>query len=60
MSVLGWCAVVPMGVNKANFKEMKCNHIYVHEANSVKSTNHHFALKGLVRENDIATMLQRM
>ena len=50
----------PMGVNKANLKEMKCNNIYVHETNSVKRANHHFALKGPVRETDIATMLRRM
>ena len=49
-----------MGVNKANLKEMKCNNIYVHEANSLKRANHHFALKGPVRETDIATILCRM
>ena len=58
--VLGWCPVGPMGVNKANLKEMKFNNIYVHEANSVKRANHHFALKGPVREADIATIIQRM
>ena len=59
-TVLGWCVVGPMGVNKANLKEMKCNNIYVYEANSVKRANHHFSLKGPVRETDIATMFRRM
>ena len=59
-TVLGWCVVGPMGVNKAYLKEMKCNNIYVHEVNSIKRANHHFALKGPVRETDIATMLRRM
>ena len=59
-TVLGWCVVGTMGVNKANLKEVKCNNIYVHEANPVKRANHHFALKGPVREVDIATMLQRI
>ena len=59
-TVLGLCVVGPMSVNKANLKEVKCNNIYVHEANPVKRANHHFALKGPVREVDIATMLQRM
>ena len=59
-TVLGWCVVGPMGVNKANLKEMKCNNIYLHKANSVEKANHHFALKGPVRETDIATMLRRM
>ena len=58
--MLGWCVSGPMGVNKANLKEMKCNNIYVHEANSLKRANHHFALKGPVRETDIATILCRM
>ena len=49
-----------MEVNKANLKEIKCRNIYVHEANSVKRANHPFALKGPVRETDIATMLRRM
>ena len=39
---------------------MKCNNIYVHEANSVKRANHHFALKGPLRETDIATKFRRM
>ena len=56
----GWCVVGPMGVNKSSLKEMKCNNIYVHEENSAIRSNHHFALKGPVRETDIATMLQRM
>ena len=43
-TVLGWCAVGAMGVNKAYLKEMKCNNIYVHEANPIKRANHHFAL----------------
>ena len=59
-TVLGWCVVGPMGVNKAKLKEMKFNNIYVHEENSVKRAKHHFALKGPVRETDIATMLRRM
>ena len=58
--MLGWCVVGPMGVNKAYLKEMKCNNIYVHDATSIKRANHHFALKGPVRETDIATMLRRM
>ena len=49
-----------MGLNKINLKVMKCNNIYVHEANSVKRTNHLFALKGPVRETDITTLLRRM
>ena len=57
---LDWCAVGPMGVNKANLKGMKCNNIYIHEVNSVERANHHFALEGPVRETDIATMLRRM
>ena len=57
---VGWCVVGPMGVNKSSLKGMKCNNIYVHEENSAKRSNHHFALKGPVRETDIATMLQRM
>ena len=59
-TVLGCCVVGPMGVNKAYLKEMKCNNIYVHEVNSIKRANHHFALKGAVKETDIATMLRRM
>ena len=59
-TVLGWCVVGPMGVNKANLKEMIFNNIYIHEANSVKRANHHFALKGPAGETDIATMLRRM
>ena len=58
--MLGWCIVGPIGLNKANWKEMKYNNIYVHEANSVKRANHYFALKGPVRETDIATMLRRI
>ena len=56
-TVLGWCVIGPVGVNKAYLKRMKCNNIYVHEANSMKIANHHFASEGLVRETDIATML---
>ena len=37
-TVLGWCVVGPMGMNKAYLKEMKCNNIYVCEANSVKKS----------------------
>ena len=33
-----WCVIGPMGVNKANLKEMKCNNIYVHEANLFKKS----------------------
>ena len=58
--MLGWCVVGPTGVNKAYLKEMKCNNIYVHEGNSIKRANHHFALKGPVRETDIATMLRKI
>ena len=49
--------VGPVGVNKVNLKKRKCNNIYIHDANSVKCANHQFALKGAVRETDIATML---
>ena len=35
---LGWCVVGPMGVNKAYLKEMNCNNISVHEANSIKKS----------------------
>ena len=59
-TVLRWCVVGPMGVIKANFKEVKCNNIYVHDANSFKRSNHHFPLKGPIRGTDIATTLQRM
>ena len=59
-TMLGWCVVGPVGVNKAYLNEMKCNNIYVHEANSIKRANHHFALKGPVRETGIATMLRKM
>ena len=59
-NVLEWCIVGPMGVNKIILKGMKCNNISVHEANSVKRVNHHFALEGPVRETDIATMLRGM
>ena len=59
-TVLGWCIVGPMSVNKANLKGIKCNNIYVHEANSIKRANHHFPLKGPARETDIATMVRRM
>ena len=59
-TVLGWCVVGPIGVNKAYLKEMKCNNDIIHEANSVKRANPHFVLKGSVRETDIATMLRRM
>ena len=52
-TVRGWCVFDPMGVNKANLKEMKCNSTYVHEASSVKAYKY-FALKGPVRETDIA------
>ena len=37
-TVLGGCVVGPMGMNKAYLKEMKCNNIYVCEANSVKKS----------------------
>ena len=56
-TVLGWCVFGPMGVNKANLKEMKCNSTYVHKANSVKKAYQHFALKGPVRETNIAIIL---
>ena len=49
-----------MSVDEANSKKMNCNNIYVHEVNSLKRANHHFALKVPVRETDIATMLRRM
>ena len=58
-TVLGWCVVGQIGVNKAYLKEMKCNNIYVHEANPLKRATRHFALKGPVRETDTA-MLRRM
>ena len=35
-TVLGWCVVGPMGVEKAYLKEMKCNNIYFHKANVSK------------------------
>ena len=41
---------------EANLKEMKHNNIHVHETNSVKRANHHFALKGPVKDTDIATL----
>ena len=50
-TVLRWCVVGPMSVNKANLKETKCNNTYVHEANSLKRANHHFALKGFCKRN---------
>ena len=59
-TVLGWCVVGPMGVNKAYLKEMKGNNNIIHEENSLKRANPHFVLKGSVRETDIATMLRRM
>ena len=52
-TLLGWCFIGPMGVNKAHQKEMKCN-------NSIKRANHHFSLKGPGRETDTATMLRRI
>ena len=55
-TVLGWCIVGLMDVSKAHLKEMKCNNIYVHEGSLVKRANCHFALKGPVRETDIATV----
>ena len=58
-TVLVWCVVGPMGVNKVHLKEMKCNNIYVYEANSVKRANHHFALKGPVRETDIVNYVKK-
>ena len=59
-TMLGWCAVGPMGVNKAYLKKLDCNNIYVHEKNSIKRANHHFALKCPLRETDIPTILRRM
>ena len=57
-TVLGWCVVGPMSVNKAYLKEKKGNNNIIHEANSVKRANPHFVLKGSVRETDIATMYE--